>query len=33
MDDPVIAMSGNREALVGRVVEVGAHTAARHADS
>jgi hypothetical protein len=26
VDDPVIAWSGNREALVGRIVESGAHT-------
>ena len=26
IDDPVVALSGNREALVGRVVETGSHT-------
>jgi cell shape-determining protein MreC len=26
VDDPVVAMSGNREALVGRIAEAGAHT-------
>jgi cell shape-determining protein MreC len=26
IDDPVIAFNGNREALVGRIVETGAHT-------